>query len=896
MSGSRDRLRALSLAPARALRAAYRRLGYLRARWPRPRLELAICAIFLDEARYLAEWVTFHRLQGVERFYLYDHLSSDDWRAELAPEIEAGIVEVVHWPEGQLEAYDDCLARHGDEARWIAMIDVDEFLFSPTGRPLPEILRRFDTHPAVGVNRRFFGTNGHRRSPQGLVTESYPMRARDDDPSNVLVKAIVYPRMTLRARSSHTFSHRGNPVGEDGLPIPTATREPPTADLLRINHYYAKSEEEFRKKSATPRADSGAFTERMGIPPDEVREEAIGQFAARLREAMASRAGGQELTLGASAPTTTWARLAPLLGRRRSWVATLAVGSVLSGFAEAGILAVLAQVAAALVDGSSRVEVDLGSLHASTGIGTLLAFGLALALLRFGLQALISYVPARIASEMQMQLRGELFAAYSRASWGAQSRDREGQLQEFATNQIGQSVAGVRGATTLVVALLTFAVLVASALAFNAVAAVIVVVIATGLFAALRPLSSVGSRRGHDLSRASSDYARGVSEAVRLSEEAHVFGAGDAQRERVGGLIDSLRGPLFQMQLLANLVPGIYQSLVFLLVIVALAVLNASGTEHVASLGAVVLLLVRAGTYGQQAQGAYQSVRQALPYLERVQDAQRRYEASAERRGSRPLEAVREIAFEDVSFEYEPGRPVLHGVGFEVGARETIGVVGPTGAGKSTLVQILLGLRDPTAGRYLVNGTPAREFDAGDWHRAVSYLPQEPRLLHASVADNIRFFRPLGDDEVERAARLAGIHEEVVTWPAGYETVIGPRADAISGGQQQRVCLARAIATRPEVLVLDEPTSALDPRTERLIQASLAKLKRDLTLFVIAHRMSTLDICDRVMVVVEGRLEAFDTASALHVDSDYFRTASGLADSSSGLPGGKPSPASQGGG
>ncbi len=905
MSGSRRQIApGFLLAGFRAARGAYRRVGYLRARWPRPvgtrpPIRLAACAIFRDEARYLAEWVTFHRIQGVERFYLYDNLSTDDWRSELAPEIESGVVEVAPWPQepGQLSAYDDCVERHRADVRWIAMIDIDEFLFSPTGTPLPEVLRRFDTHPGVVVNRRFFGTNGHRRPADGLVTESYPMRARDSDPSNALVKSIVYPRMTLCAQSAHYFRLRGNPVDEDGAPAPLMTREPATADLLRINHYYAKSEEEFRHKSGLPRADSGTVTDRMGIPPDEVRDEAIPQFARQLRAALASRGAAGASPSGAPRRATMWTRLAPMLGRRRSWIAALVIGSVLSGLAEAGILAVLAQVAAALVDGSSQVEVDLGPLHVSEGLGALLAFAFGLALFRFGLQALVSYVPARIAADMQVQLRGELLAAYSRASWEVQSRDREGQLQEFATNQIGQSIAGVRAATSLVVALLTFLVLVASALAFNVVAAVIVVGIAAGLFAMLRPLSNVGSRRGHDLSRASSSYARGVSEAVRLAEETHVFGVGDAQRERIDGLIASLRRPLFHMQLLASLVPGIYQSLIYLLVIAALAGLHATGGGHVASLGAVVLLLVRASAYGQQAQGAYQSVRQALPYLERVQDAQRRYEASAARSGARPLKAVHTLAFEDVSFAYEAGRPVLAGVSFEVDARETVGIVGPTGAGKSTVVQILLGLRDPTSGRYLVDGVPAGEFDGGDWHRAVSYLPQEPRLLHASVTDNIRLFRPISDREVERAARLAGIHEEIVTWSAGYDTVIGPRADAISGGQQQRVCLARAIAARPEVLVLDEPTSALDPHAERLIQASLAGLKQDLTLFVVAHRMSTLDICDRVMVIVDGRLEAFGTASALHVNSSYFRSASELTvGASPAAPGEAPSAAPHGGG
>ena len=300
-----NRAKQIVLAPLRAslrvIRDFLRHVGYVRARWPRPlgtrpSVGLAVCAIFRDEARYLAEWVAFHRIQGVERFYLYDNLSSDGWRAELAPEIESGVVEVTHWPPepGQMSAYDDCLERHRDDVRWIAMIDIDEFLFSPSGAPLPEILRRFDTHPAVAVNRRFFGTNGHQRPAEGLVTESYPMRSRDDDPSNVLVKSIVFPRMTLGAHSAHTFRLRGTPVGEDGLPAPQATREPATANLLRINHYYAKSEEDFQRKLVTPRADSGTVTDRMGIPPDEVRDEAIRQFGERLRTMLAARAAERQ--------------------------------------------------------------------------------------------------------------------------------------------------------------------------------------------------------------------------------------------------------------------------------------------------------------------------------------------------------------------------------------------------------------------------------------------------------------------------------------------------------------------------------------------------------------------------------------------------------------------------
>lgn len=294
------------LAGLRAPREAYRRLGYLRASWPRPlgtrpAVGVAVCAIFRNEARYLPEWVTFHRLQGVERFYLYENRSTDDWRTELAPELDGGVVEVTDWPRepGQWSAYNNCLERHRRDTRWIAFIDVDEFLFSPSGRPLPEVLQTFNCEPGVVVNRRFYGTNGHRTPPDGLVIENYLLRARDDHPANVLVKSIVYPRFAVEVVSSHYFRLRGNPVDERRRTALHMTREPATTELLRINHYYAKSDQEFARKAALPRPDPvlrladpetpTVDPDRWGIPPDDVRDELILQFRDQLRAALDAR-------------------------------------------------------------------------------------------------------------------------------------------------------------------------------------------------------------------------------------------------------------------------------------------------------------------------------------------------------------------------------------------------------------------------------------------------------------------------------------------------------------------------------------------------------------------------------------------------------------------------------
>jgi len=571
------------------------------------------------------------------------------------------------------------------------------------------------------------------------------------------------------------------------------------------------------------------------------------------------------------------ARISVLLGDKRGLVLALAAASIVSGFTEAATLALLAQVATALAKGADHVHQHVGPFEIHAGLPTLLEVAFVFTILRLLLQLPISYLPARIGSDVQRNMRTRLFHAFTRASWAVQSQDREGLLQETMTSQVSQATQAAMQMTGLISSSLMFIVLLISAVLLSLPAAAIVLVVALGAFGLLRPLRNRSRRSARALSYSQVALAGGIAESVRLAEEAHVFGTEAAQRGRIDGFVKRTAGFFFRTTLLARIGSNLYQSMIYVLLVAGLAGLYAIGKSHVAALGAVVLILVRAGTAGQIVQAAYQALNQSMPFVERIQDTERRYLESAPPHGSERLEAVRAIAFEDVGYAYRPGRPVLHDVSFEVESGEAIGIVGPSGAGKSTLVQLLLALRTPDGGRYLVNGLPAQQFVREDWHRRVAYVPQEPRLLHASVADNIRYFRDLDDAAVERAARLARIHDDIVSWSDGYDTIVGPRADAVSGGQQQRICLARALVAEPQVIVLDEPTSALDPRSEALIQESLVALKHELTLFIVAHRMSTLDICDRVMVILDGRLVAFDTRATLESENAYFRSASLIA-------------------
>jgi ATP-binding cassette subfamily B protein len=565
-----------------------------------------------------------------------------------------------------------------------------------------------------------------------------------------------------------------------------------------------------------------------------------------------------------SRPMSTPSALLSILSEQRWRAIALMACSFVAGLAESAILALIAHVASALVENADSVTTQLGPLALDARVSTLLAVAAVLGVVRLGLQVVIAYLPARMTADTQAQLRARLFDAYSRADWDTQAEERDGHLQELVTSQVVQATQAMLNATNMVSFGFMFLTLVVTAFAISPLVALLVLMVVGSLSLLLRPLARRGRQHSKDLSAAQLAFAGRVGSAIRLAEETYTFDASEAERTGVGERIAVSHHHFLLAQFSARLAQGAFQGLAVLLMVGALAGLYVSGAGEIAGLGAAVLLLVRASSYGQQVQYSWHVVQQAAPFLERIRDAEARYRAHTPRSGDLPFPAGGALLFEGVWFSYRGHRQemVLMDVAFEVPSGEVVGIVGSSGAGKSTLVQLLLRMRSPTAGHYLVGGVSVDDIDLRSWRSHVSYVPQEPRLLHATVADNIRFHRGTVDDAgVERAARLAHIHDDVVVMPQRYETIIGQRADAVSGGQRQRICLARALAGRPSVLILDEPTSALDSLSESAIQDSLRALKGDLTIFIVAHRPSLLEVCDRVFEVDAGRVRGISGSS-----------------------------------
>ena len=533
---------------------------------------------------------------------------------------------------------------------------------------------------------------------------------------------------------------------------------------------------------------------------------------------------------------------------------SLLVGlALIAGILDALVLFAVAKMALLLADDSNdSATLALGPLgrHELTFDGFLLATAAMLVTV-----ALINLPIARIAASLcrstLIRSRSRILSAYLRASWGHRSTHFEGRLQEYMASYSNKNEGVILQISTIIVMLWSISAIGLATIALAGWTA-LVGALALGLIAVvLRPLTKRIKGQAATQARLNKKFASMVAQTARVAPEIATFDVADAVSRAGVEAAKPTGDSLAKLRFLTKVIPPTFQYSALGVVLGLIYVVYTFDLGDITVFGPLVVLLMRALGNMKQLQMAAQAILQTHPYVDGLEKEIADLNAHPMPIGTIPLAGIGTVRLEHVDYAYVAGQPVLENVSFEFSDGEAIGIIGPSGGGKSTLSQLLTGLRSPTSGRIMIGDVDLEDATIDSWSRLMALVPQDNSLIRASVYDNIRFFRSgFSDDEVEAAARAAHLHNDIVSQlPEGYETLIGPGERELSGGQRQRLGIARALLGRPRLLVLDEPTSALDQRSEELIRQSLEEIKGTTTLIIIAHRPSTLRVCDRVLRV-----------------------------------------------
>lgn len=571
-------------------------------------------------------------------------------------------------------------------------------------------------------------------------------------------------------------------------------------------------------------------------------------------------------------------RLFRLVRPYRRRIGVLAGTSFLTGTVEAAFLVLVTRLALAISENRVRI-LFIGETRISVKIG--LAIAGALVAFRL-LLALVSSVQSTILVEVARQdMRARIATSFLTSNWATQQNEPSGRLLQLVTSFVDRAVEMISAFATTISTILSLAAMLTVTIIVKPLASIAVILALVLLMSMLSPIRRslrTGARKN---ARAQMEYSTAVSELGAMGLEMQTFGVTDEFAGHIEGMSRQITRSARRVAILRASMPHIFVSLAFGTIVVILYVLSFSRAREISSIGAVMIVLLRSLTFGQQLQRNSGSLASATPFLDELDETYERYATNSATRGTHLVADVGHIRVSNLSFSYSEERPVLTDVSFDITPGEIVGIIGPSGSGKSTLVQLLLGLREPSQGSITVGGVPLTDVERSSWSRLISFVPQDPHLVTGTVTENICFFRSGIDiDEVQRAARLANVLDDIASLPDGFDTHLGQRGVQLSGGQRQRMSIARALVGHPKLLILDEPTSALDVRSESLIRDTLSDLRGDVTVIVIAHRLSTLDMCDRLMVIESGHMAAFDTPERLRSDSDFYRQAlamSGLA-------------------
>jgi ABC-type multidrug transport system fused ATPase/permease subunit len=552
------------------------------------------------------------------------------------------------------------------------------------------------------------------------------------------------------------------------------------------------------------------------------------------------------------------------------------VSSLLEGF---GINAVIPLFS--LLDkessGGDAVSESIRALFTAFHLPFTIKMLLIIILLLFVFKGLIlfgvSYFSAHYIFEYEQKTRVEIVSKTFSASWPFLIRQKGGAIEQILIFDISRSsnlITFFVSAVTLFTSLIVYSLLVVN---ISVIIAGITLVFGIIVLLILNPLFKRNRNESHQVGLLYKDIVHHIAQGMWGMKTIKALGVEEAFEKRIFAFFEKVKIIGIRLAWFKNISNILLQPMGIIFILGIFAFFYKTNNFHFASFAVIVYAINKVFNSIQILQGQLYQINEGLPYLKTVEEYRAIVSREAElHQGKFPFVFNNDLAFRSVSFGYKDNQVILKDVNFKIKKGEMTGIVGPSGSGKTTIADLLLRFYQPQNGSIELDGTRADKIDLDSWRHSIAYVAQEPFLINDSIRNNITFYRvTVSDEELKSAAEAANIYETIMGLPEKFETIIGDRGSFLSVGQRQRIVLARIFLLQPQILLLDEPTSGLDNESERLIQASIEKLRKKTTIIVIAHRLSTILSADSLMVVDDGKvIEQGPPQELLQNKKSYF--------------------------
>ena len=522
---------------------------------------------------------------------------------------------------------------------------------------------------------------------------------------------------------------------------------------------------------------------------------------------------------------------------------------------------------------TDAIRQSFGFLDIPFSFRFLLVFIAVLFLVRAVVITLFTYIRARITASFMFREMNLLLTDTLQAKWGFLSLQKAGYLQNTLFWDVRQSTSLLDAVAQFIQSSTGFVIYFFIALSISSTVTLITLAVGAVMLFVLRPLVRKTMVLGEEKSGLEKSFANYLIEHISGLKVVKASGVGQKVIGAGRAILEPLRTVYIKSAIMHSLGSAVIQpfSIIFVLILFAFAYKMPS--FNLAAFAAVMYLIQKIFVYLQSTQSSLHSIADFIPFASNIlkfkNSLQENKDEVVEDK-KRPFVYEKGLSFRDVSFSYQSETPVLSQISFSVPKNSFLGIMGPSGGGKTSIVDLVLRLFLPDQGAILLDDTPIHEIKMDEWRQRIGYVSQDIFLMNASIRDNIRFYdEAMTDEVIYDAARKAHIYDHIMSLEKGFDTVIGEHGTMLSVGQRQRIVIARALARKPDILILDEATSALDAESELAIKETVEDIRKTMTLLVIAHRVSTITSADNILVLNEGVIteygkpqEMLDTSSS----------------------------------